>query len=43
MQNDTKLENTYVIGDVHGCFHTLQNLLIQLPQDAETHFCGRPL
>lgn len=40
MQNNTKLENTYVIGDVHGCFHTLQNLIVRLPKDAELIFVG---
>ena len=40
MQNDTKLENKYIIGDVHGCLYTLQNLLTQLPQDAELIFVG---
>ncbi len=40
MHNETKIENTYVIGDVHGCFHTLKNLLLQLPKDAELIFVG---
>lgn len=34
------LENTFVIGDVHGCFYTLLNLLKQLPQDANIIFVG---
>lgn len=38
--NDIKSENTYVIGDVHGCFHTLQNLITHLPEDAELIFVG---
>ncbi len=40
MCKESKLENTYVIGDVHGCFYTLQNLLTQLPQNAELIFVG---
>jgi serine/threonine protein phosphatase 1 len=40
MYQDSKLENTYVIGDVHGCFHTLQNLVAHLPNDAELIFVG---
>lgn len=40
MQRGSTLENTYVIGDVHGCFHTLQNLLMQLPKEAELIFVG---
>ncbi len=40
MQKNTKIENTYVIGDVHGCFHTLQNLIVRLPKDAELIFVG---
>lgn len=38
--NDVEIENIYVIGDVHGCFHTLQNLLSRLPKDAELIFVG---
>ena len=34
------LENTYVIGDVHGCFNTLIKLLKQLPQNANLIFVG---
>lgn len=34
------IENTYVIGDVHGCFYTLQKLLAKLPSDAEIIFVG---
>lgn len=40
MHRDMTLENIYVIGDVHGCFHTLQNLLLELPKDAELIFVG---
>lgn len=40
MHRDIKIENTYVIGDVHGCFHTLQNLISRLPQDSELIFVG---
>jgi len=40
MNQDSTLENTYVIGDVHGCFHTLQNLVARLPKDAELIFVG---
>ena len=37
---ERKLDNTYVIGDVHGCFYTLQNLVSCLPKDAELIFVG---
>lgn len=40
MQTAIKAKNTYVIGDVHGCFYTLQNLLSQLPKDATLIFVG---
>lgn len=40
MHYDSTLENTYVIGDVHGCFHTLENLVARLPEDAELIFVG---
>lgn len=40
MYVDKTLENIYIVGDVHGCFHTLQNLLMQLPKDAEVIFVG---
>ena len=40
MSTDNHLENTYVIGDVHGCFHTLQNLVARLPKDVELIFVG---
>jgi serine/threonine protein phosphatase 1 len=34
------LNNTFVIGDVHGCFHTLQNLIKKLPSNANLIFVG---
>ena len=40
MCKERKLDNTYVIGDVHGCFYTLQNLVSRLPKDAELIFVG---
>lgn len=40
MEQESRFENTYVIGDVHGCFHTLQNLVVRLPKDAELIFVG---
>jgi len=38
--DDIKIENIYIVGDVHGCFHTLQNLIAGLPNDAELIFVG---
>lgn len=40
MNKKNKYENTYVIGDVHGCFYTLVNLVESLPKDAELIFVG---
>ena len=40
MHKETKIQNTYVVGDVHGCFYTLQNLIARLPHDAELIFVG---
>ena len=40
MKNIHDLENTYIIGDVHGCFHTLKSLLAKLPRDADLIFVG---
>lgn len=40
MHLDNTLENTYVVGDVHGCYYTLQNLVSRLPKDAELIFVG---
>lgn len=34
------MKKRYVIGDVHGCFFTLNNLLEKLPKDAEIIFVG---
>lgn len=34
------LEKTYVIGDVHGCYHTLLKLIDKLPKDAKLIFVG---
>jgi len=39
MSNQT-IENTYVIGDVHGCFNTLKKLIDKLPKDANLIFVG---
>jgi serine/threonine protein phosphatase 1 len=38
--NVKNIQNTYVIGDVHGCFHTLEKLLAKLPVDAQVIFVG---
>lgn len=35
-----KKTDTFIIGDVHGCFHTLQNLVAKLPKDANLIFVG---
>jgi len=35
-----KLDNIFVIGDVHGCYYTLLNLVKQLPSDAKLIFVG---
>ncbi len=40
MHTDNNLDNTYIIGDIHGCFYTLQNLIARLPNDAEFIFVG---
>ena len=40
MNKEIKIENIYVVGDVHGCFYTLQNLIARLPKDAELIFVG---
>lgn len=34
------MKNTYVIGDVHGCYHTLMELVSLLPSDAHLIFTG---
>ncbi|MEN8303743.1 MAG: metallophosphoesterase [Campylobacterota bacterium] len=33
-------KNIYVIGDVHGCFYTLKNLVAKLPENADLIFVG---
>lgn len=38
--NRSTHQNTYVIGDVHGCFHTLQKLISRLPNNAKIIFVG---
>lgn len=40
--NELNMKNkeTYVIGDVHGCYYTLQDLIAKLPQDARLIFVG---
>jgi len=40
MSSFDTLANTFVIGDIHGCYHTLINLVAQLPQDANLIFVG---
>jgi len=32
--------NTYIIGDVYGCYYTLKYLIAQLPKDADIIFVG---
>jgi len=32
--------STYVIGDIHGCYHTMMALLDKLPSDARIIFVG---
>lgn len=34
------LDNTFVIGDVHGCIHTLKKLIQQFPKNANLIFVG---
>ena len=34
------MPKTYVIGDVHGCYYTLLDLVAKLPQDADLIFVG---
>jgi serine/threonine protein phosphatase 1 len=36
----TKLHNTFVIGDVHGCYHTLMKLIDKLPKNPKLIFVG---
>lgn len=40
MKGKRNMENTYIIGDVHGCLYTLKNLIKKLPQNAELIFVG---
>ena len=40
MKTKKNIENTYIIGDVHGCFYTLQKLIKKLPNNAELIFVG---
>lgn len=40
MKTHTVPEHTYIIGDVHGCYHTMQNLISRLPHDAKLIFVG---
>ncbi len=35
-----KTKNIFVIGDVHGCYHTLVKLVEKLPKKAELIFVG---
>ncbi|MEA3352981.1 MAG: metallophosphoesterase [Campylobacterota bacterium] len=34
------IDNTFIIGDVHGCYHTLMALVKKLPRDAKLIFVG---
>lgn len=34
------MKETYIIGDVHGCFHTFEKLLRKLPSNCELIFVG---
>lgn len=34
------MNKTYIIGDVHGCYHTLLKLIEQLPKNSELIFVG---
>lgn len=40
MSQAYSLHNTYVIGDVHGCFYTMQKLIDRLPDNASVIFVG---
>ena len=37
---DMNLQNYWVIGDVHGCIHTLEKLIKKLPKDSVPVFVG---
>lgn len=34
------MKKTYVIGDVHGCYHTMKKLIKQLPENSDIIFVG---
>lgn len=34
------MKETYIIGDIHGCFHTFEKLLTKLPSQCELIFVG---
>jgi len=34
------MKKTFVIGDVHGCFYTLMDLVKKLPKNSEMIFTG---
>ena len=40
IEDNTPLENYWVIGDVHGCIFTLENLIKKLPKEAKPIFVG---
>ena len=40
MINKEDLSNTYVISDIHGCYHTLLDLIKKLPKDSKLIFLG---
>lgn len=40
MTYENNLKDTYVIGDVHGCFYTLIDLINKLPKNAKLIFVG---
>ena len=40
IEDNTPIEDYWVIGDVHGCIFTLENLIKKLPKDAKPIFVG---
>jgi len=40
MKLDLEISNTYVIGDVHGCYYTLKKLLNKIPINSNIIFTG---
>ena len=38
--SEAQAEKTYVIGDVHGCYHTLKALMQHIEHDARVIFVG---